>query len=349
MKRETLQIITGWLPFRVFRKACSQWGMSIRDYNGTIIEPIKPSTITAGGQFSGVELNETTDIPKFATEIGGTILAIGSNFGELPTEGYVHHEKKIKTSKRGRKPKPKEPRRRIQGNGRYFNSQITFVIRSAVNENKKYKCKVYRNGKYQVPGVLTMDQSDINEPLETLRACLARVYNRPVEITNRVVQMRNYKTILSDLELNINTMNLGRLIEYDVARHNEMKIDTVEYQTAQNSSKVVVKFSRPVEGDPEKQTTLKILKQKINFEGAVGFDDVLDIYWWFNDFLLDNYNRVINDPLNPQESSSESDSSDTDESVPTSSRTASTASANDTPTDSTVKPRVFAFDPYNFD
>lgn len=330
-----LQETLSWMPFATYRSIMARYDCQPCDYNGTIIDAIKPSTITVGGLFTNIVLNEKTDVPKF--EAVEPIVQIGSNYGELFATGYKPPEKKIKTSKRGRKPKIKEPKKRIQGSGKYFNSQITYVIRSPANPNKLYKFKVFRNGKFQVPGVLSTDQDDIELPLQLLRQYFTMVYKKDVQVVEKVVQMRNCKTILSDPDLVINTLALGALISQEMQGANEMKINKVEYQTAQNSSKVVVKFLRPTKDKPNKQTTLKILKQKINFEGAVGFDGVNDIYWWLNDILLDNYYQVINDPLAP---SVASDSSDTDEE-------SSSASEHEDITPG-VAAKSFAFNPYAF-
>lgn len=332
-----LQLCLSWLPFRVYRHVMTRFDMQPKDYLGAMIDPIKPSTITIGGKFNGIRLNEKTDIAKFTAE--EPIVQIGSNYGEVFADGYSPPEKKPKTSKRGRKPKPKDPKKRMQGSGKYFNSQITFVVRSQERAGKLYKIKVFRNGQFQIPGVLSTDQADIERPLELLCRHFSDVYQTEVTVTDKMVQMRNCKTILNDPELNINTLELGAVISEEMVNRNEMKINKVEYQTAQNSSKVVVKFSRPTKDKANKQTTLKILKQKINFEGAVGFDDVNTIYWWLNDLLLDNYRRVVNDPQTPEQ---ESDSSDTDDDTSSDSEVEQTGCQTD-------HPKQFAFNPYNFD
>jgi hypothetical protein len=332
-----LETALSWLPFKTYRQIMPLLNLQPHNYMGTIIDPINPSTITVGGKFTNVTLNEKTDVgSKFKAEY--PIVLVGSNHGEDLAPGYTKPEKKPKMSKRGRKPKPKEPKKRIQGTGLYFNSQITFEIMSTIKTEKRYKFKVYRPGGFQVPGVLKPDMSDINEPLATLCRYFSSIFGKPVEATDFVVQMRNCKTVLSDTDLTIDTLALGAIIDRERKTSHEMKISKVEYQTAQNSSKVVVKFSRPTDKDPDKQTTLKILKQKINFEGAVDFEGVNEIYWWLNDLLLDNYNSVINDPNTIQQNS---DSSDTDSSD---SESVQSEDENDQP-----KQRTFAFDPYNCD
>lgn len=320
-------------PYSTFRALMGQFGLVPADYTGSIIEPIKPSTITVGGYFTGIAMHEERDIQKFRKHAVDPIVKIGSNFGEHFADGYADPPPKVKTSKRGRKPKPKKVKTRVQGNGKYFNSQITCTVRSLRKPTKVYKIKMFRNGKFQVPGVLEDDMADIDEPLELVRDMLSKIFEKEVTIQDRVVQMRNCKTVLSDPMLSINTTELGSLIEVEWKGENNMNISSVEYKTAQNSNKVVIKFSRPTKDKATKKTTLKILKQKINIEGAVGKEGVDEIFWWLNDFLLDNYYSVVNDPEAPE---LDSDSSDTDD------------SDSDSEDEGSLQPAARAYDPYDF-
>lgn len=307
---KTIDAVLRWFPLNYFRILACKLGRPMTAYAGArILDPINSSTITVGGRFTNIALHEKNDIAKFQPD--GSIVVIGSNFGEAVLDGFKMPEKKVKTTKRGRKPKPKEPKKRVQGSGKYFNSQITFIVRSTVTATKLYKFKVFRNGKFQVPGVLTKDLSDIDIPLTTLRDYFRKTFTRvDIDIIDKVVQMRNCKTIISDDNLSFNTGGLGALIEKRKTEDIKMNIYSAEYKTAQNSSKITVKFLRPTADNPLKTTTLKILRQKIDFEGAVGFDDISDIYWWLNDLIIMNYNICINDPLVVRVD--DSDSSDTD-------------------------------------
>jgi TATA-box binding protein (TBP) (component of TFIID and TFIIIB) len=59
---------------------------------------------------------------------------------------------------------------------------------------KKYKLKIFRNGKFTVPGVLQEDLSDIIKPLEDLRDYFRNQFNDTrVEIKELFSVMRNYK------------------------------------------------------------------------------------------------------------------------------------------------------------
>ena len=145
-----LEHILSWLPFRVYHEICGNWGLTPSDYNGFILALVRPSTITVGGRFTGVILDDRTDVPKFRAE--KPILLIGSNFAKQIAEGYTLPTAEVKTSNRGRKPKVKDRKKRCQGNGKYFNSQISFFVAHPHPKNaaKIYKCKIFRNGVFQI-------------------------------------------------------------------------------------------------------------------------------------------------------------------------------------------------------
>jgi len=314
MNRDVLLCVLSWYPFSLFKRIAPKFGIQPQEYEGRLFKVMAPSTLTVGGSFSDVKLHEEKDIHKF--KAGGDIVLVGSLFGEDYLPSYApklppppNEQKK----QRGRKPKTKEKKRKVKGNGRYFSSQITFVVRSKVKEGKLYKFKVFRTGVFQVPGVLNADMKDMDEPIETLRGYLMQWFPA-ITLQGRYVQMRNCKTILEDPDLIILTRPLGQLILMDQMKNgDQMKIFKVEYLTDKNASKTVVKFSRPTKSNPLKSTTLKILKQKINFEGGVGMSDINHIFGWLNNFLLDNYSKTIHDRSYIQavdESDSESETDD---------------------------------------
>jgi len=162
------------------------------------------STCSVDGLFSGVEFAEfdfteyllpTQDIP-----------IIESNWGHNILEGWSDPTIKPK-SNRGRKPKLKVKKtRKIQGAGSVMNSCIQFVV-IGVNPNtnsvKKYIIKVFRNGRFQIPGVLKEDMSDVTIPLETLRKYLSFYFIDQVNLVNIYSNMRNYKFRLLDGKIDI--------------------------------------------------------------------------------------------------------------------------------------------------
>lgn len=100
---------------------------------------LNPSTLTAKGEFSNIEFNEEEIIEYLSEPTNPNILKLGCNFGELynSTTPYSSIPLKERKSNRGRKPKSKsKSKRKIQGSGRYFNTQITFEI---VNPSEEIK------------------------------------------------------------------------------------------------------------------------------------------------------------------------------------------------------------------
>lgn len=379
-----ISLVLSYLPYSTFLLVNSHLSTPVQ-YTGLLLEPLNTSTITVGGKLSNIQLHEKDDIHKFVPS--GNIVMTGSNYLEQLKPGFVMPVKKVKTTNRGRKRKVKPQKKRIQGSGKYFNSQITFVVQSESDRTKLYKCKVFRNGAFQVPGCKTTDLVDLQQPLNDLQQYFCNIYNNPkIEVAHTRVDMRNCKTRLVEYNLCINTTELGRIIEAEMRRNKKLAgkqkqehdaidaehtkrvnrstdnmrrvyeaglkdlkddddvaefekkyvagvlkmkneelkrcelkkltaqinanrtnakddigIYNVEYQTAQNSSKVIVKFLRPVAKKPFKTTTLKVLKQKVNFEGAISFEDIQNIYQWLNSLLIEHYDSVIYDPAVEQE------------------------------------------------
>lgn len=207
--------------------------------------------------------------------------------------------KNIKTNAQGRKLKKKKTKRKIQGTGLYFSSQITFDIYN-YNNKKITKIKVFRNGNYQIPGVKKPDMSDLMESILLTKEYLNYVKQlsippipmiiQPVEIPYIISVMRNYTCRLRNLNINIilnkledvlcfeknmkmNTIDVNNLTKY-VHRLNiddEMRYEIYKYcnvgfyQISEISLNVerypglLVKFLRPIPGKETKKLTIKIL------------------------------------------------------------------------------------------
>jgi len=181
---------------------------------------IENSTCTVQGSLSNVIHNESdlTDLT-----VNDQIVKIDSNFIHLKFELY-NNELKGRKSNRGRKKKVKPIKtRKYQGDGSSFNSQISFTVLGDVVRNKpinpdkhsvkaivitkndiiqelftkEYKIKVFRNGQFTIPGVLTEDLSDVRPPLLVLCDYFEKMFN-DVQIINLFSVMRNYKFHLID-------------------------------------------------------------------------------------------------------------------------------------------------------
>jgi hypothetical protein len=135
-----------------------------------LLTPMKNSTCSAEGKLCNVIHTESELTPLLYCPEGSNIINIDSNFGHHTQSSYSYN-KPVKKSNRGRKKKLKvKSRRKLQGDGSEFNSQIQFTILgecvreipdrkdayskkavriSATHEiiKKGYKIKVFRNGK----------------------------------------------------------------------------------------------------------------------------------------------------------------------------------------------------------
>jgi hypothetical protein len=347
------------MPFHVARevgpKVIAGWSIS-RNFEGMILKPLESSTCTVNGQFSNVQFNEQKDMHLFNAEY--PIIQVGSNYGELFAPEYPNHkEEKLEVgdkpakSNRGRKPKEKDVKTRKIGNGKYFNSQTTFVYASdepIVKPDKLrlvrngqpidvavYKIKVFRNGVFAIPGVVNLDLRDSNAPISYMESYLSRCFNQSVKATNLRTDLRNCKTMIDDPQLLINIDRFGKLLSLEKTRSPDLQILDVEYMTAQRAAQIKIKFLRPRPDNPTKYATVKILRQKVDFEGFTEYEDIQKVYDWLNGFMIKNFQSLT--------FTTEEEESDLDES--------SDSSSDDekTPPPTQTKKKSYAFDTYNVD
>lgn len=286
-----------------------------------------PSTLTAQGQMSNISFNESEVIDGLS-EPTGNIILIGCNFGEKYNAEYQEPEP-VQKSGRGRKPKPKiKTKRRSQGSGKYFSSQITFVIRHPTS-GTHYKIKLFRNGVFQVPGVKDPSMQDLVAPVQILRDYLSYNFGEDVQILNFMAVMRNYKAKLIDESLRVDLVYLEDIIDFyksyrlfipfvrhELAPlHKKSRMKAEQFirksnllnvaETNYNTDKCFclnLKFYRPMPNDPEKKTTVKLLKKgKINFDGGNSEYEMLELYYWleyvystFQSEILVDVDRITN-------------------------------------------------------
>jgi len=271
-----------------------------------IFQKPHPSTLTAQGQMSNISFDEK-EIIDILTDPTGHMLLIGCNYGEKYNPTYVL-PKVEKKSGRGRKPKPKiKTKRRSQGNGKYFSSQITFVIEHPQTK-AIYKIKLFRNGVFQVPGVKDPSMSDLVEPICILREYLAYNFNEDVQVINFMSVMRNYKAKLLDESLRVDLVYLEDIINFYknyklfepflkhqisplrehsrkkamkfIGKSNLLNIAETNYNTDKCFC-LNLKLRRPIPNDIDKKTTVKLLKKgKINFDGGNSEYEMLELYNW---------------------------------------------------------------------
>jgi len=301
---------------------------------------LKPSTLTAQGTMIPIEFDEKNIIDTLSKPTGH-ILMIGCNYGEKYNESYKPVII-VKTSGRGRKPKQKQKsRRKIQGNGRYFSSQITFLIEhpDIKDHNGKlahYKIKLFRNGVFQVPGVRNPDMSDLVKPIRILKDYLTYNFGEEIQVGNFMAVMRNYKSSLLNKFYHVNLEKLEEIIlrekfdpnyeiflNYMLQKYNPVQREKIKElmgnfnplniaEMTYNTDRcfcLIIKFYRPSLAVSNKKTTVKLLKKgKINFDGGNSQQEIEELYAWL-EYIYNKYKKEILFDIRDIEND-ESDSSD---------------------------------------
>lgn len=303
-----IKIYTGTTQVgRVRYEKSVRYFKSLAASNPKVFRKPQPSTLTAQGSMSNISFDEK-EIIDILSEPTGPIMLIGCNFGEKYNVNYKPPvvEKK---SGRGRKPKPKiKTKRRSQGNGKYFSSQITFVIQHP-DSKTNYKIKLFRNGVFQVPGVKDPSMSDLVKPIMILKDYLAYNFAEDVQVMNFMAVMRNYKAKLFDERFRVDLNYLEDIINFNksyrlfepylsyllsplrrqsrtraakfIGKTNLLNIAEINYNTDKCFC-LNIKFYRPMPSDRDKKTTVKLLKKgKINFDGGNSELEMLELYYWF--------------------------------------------------------------------
>jgi hypothetical protein len=299
-----------------------------------LFNPLQPSTLTVCGNIGPIEFNEMNIIDMLSVPTGN-ILMIGCNYGELYNPEYAQPTV-AKKAGRGRKPKEKEKStRKSQGSGKYFSSQMTFLIRNTTN-NALYKIKLFRTGTFQVPGIKNPDVSDLHEPIDTLVKYLREeLSDESIGVRSFRVSMRNYKTSLRDTNLYVDLRSLEKIFREEKTRIDYTKIfawlladypeQAQEYmwgrvknmhpigfaELGYNPDRcfpLMLKFRRPIMGDNEKKATVKLLKGgKINFDGANSPEEVELLYLYLQYVYYVNRERIL---VNIAHIASDGDASD---------------------------------------
>jgi len=191
---------------------------------------IELSTITVEGKLSNVQFNKQEKEIVEQLELKNNIIKIGCNYKELIDDLYITLTTKLKKSNRGRKPKEKViPNRKIQGTGKYFNSQISFTFLNNIETKKMYHIKLFVNGSIQIPSVTDESLLSINKEVNELINYISKYdmfkedINKDIEKLYLISIMNNYKTHL------IFNDNINVIKDIDHKKNNkEMLINVVE-------------------------------------------------------------------------------------------------------------------------
>lgn len=251
------------------------------------------TTITTEGYLLNVQFREAELIEEL--EPDEDFVVIQCNFGTKIYPGYTVPVK-VKMSNRGRKKKPvKERKRKKQGTGECFNSQITFVMPStvphdpAVDTPRVYKFKVFRTGKIQLPGLrLNSSIDDIiilaSKLVSMLNFHLHTCEQDPLKLARLVnlnPVMKNYKfrinqpadniIDLRELQRLLITCQRGTIVklhpEIEGIIENYPKILEIKY--ARQYTKLSIKFRTPTVLKPKKKVRVNIFQSgKVNILGG---------------------------------------------------------------------------------
>ena len=183
-----------------------------------------------------------------------------------------------------------------------------------------YKIKLFRNGVFQVPGIKNPDMLDLVKPIRILKEYLAYNFAEDVQVVNFLAVMRNYKACLLNKHYHVNLEHLEEIIlrekidpEYEqflnymlrdhspdhceqikdlMGNFNPMNIAEMTYNTDRCFC-LIIKFYRPSLIDPNKKTTVKLLKKgKINFDGGNSQQEIEEFYAWL-EYIYHKYKDEI--------------------------------------------------------
>lgn len=216
-------------------------------------------------------------------------------------------------------------KRKKQGTGLYFNSQISFYLFNISNKNIS-KIKVFRTGSIQVPGIKCADMQDIIEPLNFLGTYWHSVDKHTTpRILFLISTMRNYTCHINDPDNKIilERMEDCLLFEKDLPllpfsvkilinifkRLNfspqvNMKIFKYIPYSLQNIAEIInnpdkqqglaVKFNKPIPTKENKRLALRILTSgKIKLDGGNSELELYEAYYWIQVMILKYWNEII--------------------------------------------------------
>jgi hypothetical protein len=241
------------------------------------------STITVEAKISNINFKEKELIELLSLDDKSDIIKIGCNFKEYISDKYLELTKPVKKSNRGRKKKVKPvSNRKVQGNGKYFNSQITFTILDSINKEKFYHLKLFTNGTIQIPYVCD-ENIEIIKPI--INIIINKVQNlkdikvdsnKNIEITYIKSIMRNYKFNLIEQNIYIDLYKFQNILlnykndQYilDIYKLYNLELSLIKFFPERYTG-IILKFKTPIPENKNKLTTVKIFSSgKINIDGS---------------------------------------------------------------------------------
>jgi hypothetical protein len=269
-----------------------------------------PTTFTMEGFLTNIKFNEEQFIVLL--EPDEYVVMLNCNFGKKIHHSYTEPIV-VKKNNRGRKKKiTTQKPRKIQGSGKCFNSQVTFVVRAGYIEEGKidpvYKFKVFRNGRIQLPGVRPVLINDIIDKIthvinmlnDKLHPGIIDIFSKTSVININPV-MKNYKFRIKiedgksiDLTELKKKLILRRVAESPDAPLSP-PINDVKY--TREDTKLSALFDTPIHKKPKKMTRLNVfMRGKVNILGAYHSHTAYDIcnylhyiFVTYPELIVDNY------------------------------------------------------------
>lgn len=281
------------------------------------------STITVVSKLTNIKFKESILIKQLSlNESIPEVIKIGCNYGEYISKKYIELNTPVKKSNRGRKKKEKPvPTRKVQGNGKYFNSQITFTILDPNLDNDKfYHLKLYTNGTIQITYVcyenihlikpiidivikmissIESIKEDANQDIEIMYIkSVMRNYKFNIIKENTFIDLNKLKNILIEFkkfqnEKNENNNYFQNNKNYNYELLLQFEIGLIKCNFEKNTG-IIIKFKIPIEGNADKETTIKIFSSgKINIVGSNSLEESINIRKLLISIIYYNKDNVL--------------------------------------------------------
>ena len=277
------------------------------------------STITVEAKISNISFKEKDLINKLSLDQKTSdIIKIGCNYEEYISDKYLELTKPVKKSNRGRKKKIKPvSNRKIQGNGKYFNSQITFTILDHIDKSKFYHLKLFTNGTIQIPYVCNENIEIIKPIIELVIDLIKDINDIKVDITKDIdiiyikSIMRNYKFNISEEEYYIDLNKFQNILtefkyyqindnddfihnnNYDLDLLKSLELNMIKCNFERYTG-IILKFKTPIDDNKNKLTTVKIFSSgKMNIDGSNNLEESTNIKKIIGNLIINNKDEIL--------------------------------------------------------
>lgn len=277
------------------------------------------STITVEAKISNISFKEKDLINKLSLDQKTSdIIKIGCNYEEYISDKYLELTKPVKKSNRGRKKKNKPiSNRKIQGNGKYFNSQITFTILDHIDKSKFYHLKLFTNGTIQIPYVCNENIEIIKPIIELVIDLIKDINDIKVDITKDIdiiyikSIMRNYKFNISEEQYYIDLNKFQNILtefkfyqinnnddfihnkNYDLDLLKSLELNMIKCNFERYTG-IILKFKTPIDDNKNKLTTVKIFSSgKMNIDGSNNLEESTNIKKIIGNLIINNKDEIL--------------------------------------------------------